>query len=323
MRLFSLAALLIVAASPQVGAARAQTWPDRSIRIIAPGGPGGGFDTAARLIADKIGQDLGQTVIVENRPGAGSLNATMVVARAAPDGYTLLLGGLSNIALNVGLYRNLPYNPLTDFTPINLAVSWSFTLVGRKELPVNTLPELIAYAKAHPRELTYASTGTGSGQHVAMAVLSGLAGVEMQHVAYRSAAEAYQDILGGRVDLIFDNTTSAKSLVESGGVKTFAVSSAHREAFDPDVPTVMETGVAPFDMDTWFGLFAPAGTPTAVVERLRQSMEKAEQDPALVKAVENTSGQVLHYTAVETDTLVQHDIARWKKLISDAGVSLE
>ena len=191
--------------------AAAQTYPDRTIKIIVPQPPGGGFDTVARILADRLGPLLGQAVVVENRTGAGTLVGTEAAARAPADGYTLLLGALSNIALNPGLYPKLAYDPLKDFTPIGLAVTWSYTLVARKDLPHKDLKELIAFARDNPEKITYASAGKGSGQHIAMAVTAQLAGVKLTHVAYRGAQAAYQDILGGRVDLFFDISSTARA----------------------------------------------------------------------------------------------------------------
>ena len=208
--------LLAVCACLIAAPATAQTYPDRTVKIIVPQPPGGGFDTVARILADRLGPLLGQAVVVENRTGAGTLVGTEAAARAPADGYTLLLGALSNIALNPGLYPKLPYDPLKDFTPIGLAVTWSYTLVARKDLPHKDLKELIAYARANPEKITYASAGKGSGQHIAMAVTAQLAGVKLTHVTYRGAQAAYQDILGGRVDLFFDISSTARPQVDSG-----------------------------------------------------------------------------------------------------------
>jgi tripartite-type tricarboxylate transporter receptor subunit TctC len=298
-------------------------WPSHPIRIISPGGPGGGFDTSARVIADKLGPALEDAIVVENKPGAGSLLGTEAVLNAPADGYSILLGGLSNIALNVGLYRDLPYDPLKDLVPVGLAVKWSFTLVSRLDLPQKTLKDVIDFARLNPGKMTYGSTGNGTGQHIAMAVTANLAGVKMQHVPYRSAAEAYQDILGGRIDLMFDNTTSAMALVNSGRVRALAVSSPARQSVHPDVPTVAETGVAPLDMETWFGLFVRAGTPAPIIEKLRTAMAEITSDPALIKTFAATGGQTYHLSPQETEALIKNDVIRWKKLITDTGITAD
>ena len=189
------------------------------------------------------------------------------MAKAAPDGYTLLVGSVSNMAINPGLYRNLPYDSLRDFEPVGLAVAYSYTLVARKDLPSNSLKELVAYAKANPRKLTYASGGNGSGQHVLAAALWQLAGVELVHVPYRGAQAAYQDLLGGRVDLFFDLSPTARGQIDGGTLKALAVSGSNRLAFHPDVPTITETGVAALELESWFGLFAPAKVPAEALDR--------------------------------------------------------
>ena len=285
-----------------------------------PQPPGGGFDTVARQLADKLGPLLGQSVVVENRPGAGTLVGTEAVARAPADGYTLLLGGLSNIALNPGLYPKLSYDPQKDFVPVGLAVKYSYTLVARKDLPQATLRELIEYARANPEKVTYASAGNGSGQHVASAVMTQLAGVRLTHVPYKGAQAAYQDVIAGRVDLFFDITSTARAQVNGGAVKALAVSSRDRQAIHPALPSVAETGVAPLDMESWFGVFAPAATPPAALARLRAEMDKALAMPDLVARFEASGGRAMRLSVAETEALVKREIERWTRLVRDAGI---
>ena len=299
----------------------AQTYPDRTIKIVVPQPPGGGFDTVARILADRLAPLLGQSVVVENRTGAGTLVGTEAAARAPADGYTLLLGALSNIALNPGLYPKLAYDPLKDFTPIGLAVTWSYTLVARKDLPHKDLKELIADARANPEKITYASAGKGSGQHIAMAVTAQLAGVKLTHVAYRGAQAAYQDVLGGRVDLFFDISSTARSQVDGGTVRALAVSSKARQAMHPDVPSVFESGVAPLEMESWFGLFAPSETPAPALQRLRTEFGKVVAMPEVAELFAKTGGKVLNLSLAETEALLRQDVERWTKLVKDAGIS--
>ncbi len=310
------AALVLTAQVPAV----AQTYPDRTIKIIVPQPPGGGFDTVGRILAEKLTPLLGQTVLVENRVGAGTRVGTEAAAKAAADGYTLLLGALSNMALNAGLYTDLPYDPIKDFTPIGMAVTWSYTLVARKDLPQKDLKELIAYARDNPEKVTYASAGKGSGQHLAMAATAQLAGVKLTHVAYRGAQAAYQDVLGERVDLFFDISSTARSQVDAGTVRALAVSSKERQKMHPDVPSVMETGVAPLDMESWFGLFAPAATPAPVLERLRVEFAKVVAMPEVAALFDKTGGRVMKMSVAETDALVKSEVERWTKLITEAGL---
>jgi len=310
-----------LAGAPERAAAQ-NSWPNRPITLIAPNPAGGGFDTVARVIADRMRPLLGQPMIVENRTGAGTRIGTQTAAKAAPDGYTLMIGALSNMALNPGLYANLPYDPIKDFRLVGLAVTWSYTLVARKDLPQNSLKDVLAFAKANPDKVTYASAGNGSGQHVAMAVTEKLSGVKLTHVPYRGAQDAYQDILGGRVDLFFDISSTAKAQVEGGLVKALAVSSKDRQPFHPDVPSVYETG-APLDMESWFGLFAPAGTPEPILDKLRAAMAEVMASRDVQELFARTGGVVSTLTPQQAEDKVRSDIERWTRLIHEVGIKGE
>jgi tripartite-type tricarboxylate transporter receptor subunit TctC len=313
------AALSIALTTP----ALAQSYPDRPIKLVVPQPPGGGFDTVARVLAERLAPGLGQPIVVENRPGAGTLVGTDAAAKSAPDGYTLLLGALSNIALNPGLYPKLPYDPLKDFTPVGLAVSWSYTLVARKDLPHKDLGALIADAKANPGKITYASGGRGSGQHIAVAMIEKMAGVKLTHVPYRGAQAAYQDLLGGRVDLFFDISSTARAQVEGDTVRALAVSSKARQPMHPNVPSVAETGVAALDMESWFGLFAPAATPAPVLAKLREVFAKVVAMPEVAELFAKTGGTTLRLSEAETEALITREVARWTAALKDAGITAE
>ena len=303
---------------------RAQSgYPNKPVHVIVPQPPGGGFDFVGRLLADRMGKAMGQNFVVENRPGSGTLIGTDAAAKSAPDGYTLLVGSVSNLALNPGLYRNLPYDSLKDFEPLGLAAAYSYTLIGRKDLPMNTLADVVAYARANPGKLTYASAGNGSGQHVLAAVLWNLAGVNVTHVPYRGAQAAYQDLIGGRVDLFFDLAPTARGQVDAGTVKALAVSGAARNPMHPSVPTIKESGVANLDLESWFGLFAPAKTPPDVTERLRAELARVIADPEVMEAFRKVGGRPLGLTAGEARSLVQRDVQRWTALIQEAGIKAE
>jgi tripartite-type tricarboxylate transporter receptor subunit TctC len=315
-----LASLLLAAAG---GTAQAQAYPTKPLRVVVPQPPGGGFDVVGRLLADRLGKALGQGAVVENRPGSGTLVGTDLVAKAAPDGYTLLVGSVSNLALNPGLYRNLPYDSLRDFEPVGLAVAYSYTLVARKDLPFGNLRELIAYAKANPKKLSFASGGSGSGQHVLAAALWNLAGAELVHVPYRGAQAAYQDLLGGRVDVFFDLSPTARPQVEAGNLKALAVSGPARLPFHPEVPTLAEAGVANIELESWFGLFAPAKTPPEVLERLRSELGRIVQAPDLVETFRKAGGKPLALSADQARALVKRDVDRWSKITRDLDIKPE
>ena len=303
--------------------ASAQSFPSRAIKVVVPQPPGGGFDTVGRLLADRLGKQMGHSFIVENRPGSGTLVGTDAVAKAAPDGHTLLVGSVSNLALNMGLYAQLPYDSLRDFEVIGLAVSYSYTLMARKDLPFKSLRELVDHARANPGKLNYASAGTGSGQHVLAAALWHLAGVELVHVPYRGAQAAYQDLLGGRVDVFFDLSPTARAQVDAGNAHALAVSGAARNPMHPDVPTILETGVAALELESWFGLFTPQKTPPDVLERLRSEFAKLTAQRELADTFAKAGGKPLNITAAEARAIVARDVDRWTRLIRAIGIKPE
>ena len=322
-KLLLAAAMLGAIAFGASQAAAQAAFPSHPVKVIVPQPPGGGFDFVARVLADRMGKQAGQVFVVENKPGSGTLVGTDFVAKAAPDGYTLLTGSVSNLALNPGLYRNLPYDSLRDFEPLGLAVSYSYTLMARKDLPLNSLKEVVAYARANPRKLTYASAGAGSGQHVLATALWHLAGVELVHVPYRGAQAAYQDLLGGRVDLFFDLAPTARAQIDGGTVKALAVSGSARNPMHPELPTISQSGVAQLDLESWFGLFAPARTPPEVLDQLRADLAKVIAMPDVAEAFRKAGGKPLNLTGAETRALVQRDVQRWTRLIRDADIRAE
>ena len=298
-------------------------YPNRPLRVIVPQPPGGGFDYVARALGERLGKQIGQSVVVENKPGSGTLVGTDAAAKADPDGYTLLMGSVSNIALNMGLYDKLSYDSLRDFEPVGMAVSYSYTLMARTDLPFNTLQEVVAHAKANPGKLNYASAGNGSGQHVLAAALWHLAGVNITHIPYKGAQAAYQDLLGGRVDLFFDLSSTARPQVDSGKVKALALSGAERNPMHPNVPTILESGVAQLDLESWFGYFVPSKTPAAVQERLRSELAKVIASPELQENFRSRGGKPLNLTTAQTKALVKRDVERWTKLVRDIGIKAD
>jgi tripartite-type tricarboxylate transporter receptor subunit TctC len=325
MTLLSRRELLALTAASCTPLVHAQSgpYPNKPVRIVVPQPPGGGFDTVGRLLADRLGKLLNQSFVVENRTGSGTLVGTDVAAKSPPDGYTLLVGSVSNLALNPGLYPNLPYDSLRDFEPIGLAVSYSYTLMARKDLPFKTLQDVIAHAKANPKQLNYASAGNGSGQHVLAAALWHLAGVEITHVPYRGAQPAYQDLLGGRVDLFFDLSPTARPQIEAGNARALAVSGAARNPMHPDVPTVKETKVADLELESWFGLFAPAKTPADVLAKLRDAFGKVVAAPDLQETLSKSGGKPLQLVGEQARALVKRDVDRWAPLVRTLGVRAE
>ena len=301
----------------------AQGYPSRPVRVIVPVGPGGGFDFLGRIVSAKLGERLGQAVLVENRPGAGSLVGTEVAAKAPHDGYTLLVGGLTNIAANAGLYKTLPYDPIADFKLLSLSVSYSLCLVARKDLPQSTLKEVIDYARANPGKITYASAGVASAQHIGSALLAYFTGTNMLHIPYKGAGAAQADLLAGRVDLLFNNCGAAKQFIDKGDVKALAVSGRERTAAHPNVPTVTETGVAQLVIESWIGFFIGSRTPQPIVDRLRLDIAAVLDSPEIAGRIDSDGGRLLRLSPAESEAYVLAEINRWKTLIPKAGVSAE
>ncbi len=318
-----IACATLIATAFAFGPAMAQTYPAKAIKVIVPSAPGGGYDTIGRLLSDRLAAELGQPFVVENRTGSGSVVGTQAVAIAPADGYTLLMGGMANIAFNPGLYDKLPYNPVTDFVPVALVGSFSYTLVGRKDLPQSTLREVIDFAKANPGKLTIATAGTGTGQHVAAALLKNLAKVDILEVPYKGAQPAYVDIFGGRVDLFFDNTSTVRPLVDSGRAKAIVTSSSGREPLLPQVPSAPESGLPGLVLESWIGLFAPANTPRPVIEKLRAAVAHVMQTTDLRKRLEASGVRPITMTPSETERFVKAETEKWPQFLRQAGIKAE
>lgn len=315
--------ILSLALAAACATAAAQGYPVRPVRVIVPQPPGGGFDSAARTLSEPLAALLGQAVVVENRPGGGTLIGTEAAAKAEPDGYTLLLGASANIVFTPALHKKLPFDPKSDFVPIGLAVANTYTLVARNDLPQASLREIVEFARANPGKLNYASAGNGTGQHIAATVLWHQSGVRLTHVPYKGAQAAYQDLIPGRVDLFFDATQTAKGQIDAGRVKAVAVSAAERLAIHPGVPTVRETAVADFEMVAWIGYFAPAATPAPVLARLRADFARVVAMPEIGARFEKSGLRTLRLTLQETEALVARDIEKWTQLIRAAGISAD
>ena len=304
-------------------AAHAQEYPARPIRVIVATGAGGGTDLTGRNVVKTMSDQLRHSVFVENRPGAGSTTGTDYVAKTVPDGYTLLFSSGSSIVMNGFLYKNLPYDSLRDFVPVGFAAAYPFMLVTRADLPVSSLADLVKYAKDRPGKLTYASPGVGSVQHVWGTILFRSLGLDLLHVPYKAAAAAHPDLIAGRIDAMFDNMSASLKYVETGRLKALAVSSPIRAAQLPDVPTINETGLTKFDGESWMGMFAPANTPPAIVDSLRNMLVKVVRDPEFTTRIERAGGRVMAIAPQQQQQFLRQEIERWGKLIAQYGVSAE
>ena len=305
-----------------VTAVPAQTaYPDRPVKIIVPIGPGGSYDLVGRHLADALSKRTGQAFFVENKPGAGTVVGTLAAAQSEPDGYTLLVGGLSNIAFNSALYSNLAYNPLRDFVPVALVYRFGYVMVGRKDLPQAKLADIVAAAKANPGAVSVATAGVGTGQHLVAAAFMNAAGVKLQEVPYKGSPPAFTDLLAGRIDLFFDSIAAALPYVQSGQARGIAVLSSKRSPLAPEVPTMSEAGVPGLDVDSWLGIFAPAKIPPEIIAKLRGEIRASL--PELKERFEKSGGEIWDLPSDKLDAFVVSEHENWTKLIREAGIKLD
>lgn len=301
--------------------ASAQTYPDRPVKIIVPIGPGGSYDIVGRALAEQLSRRIGQNVFVENKPGAGTVVGTQAAATSPADGYTLVVGGLSNIVFNAGLYQKLSYDPLKDLTPVAIVFTFPYILVGRKDLPQNSLADVIAAAKKEPGKLTMANVGVGTGQHLVAAAFMKATGTQFLEVPYKGAQAAYPDILAGRVDFFIDSFSAALPHVKSGSVKGIALAGPRRNPQLPDVPTMAEAGVKGFDIESWIGLFAPAKTPPEVLAKLRKATRDSIAD--MKEQFAKIGGGTIEMNEADTDRFVRAEYDSWIGVIKSAGIRLD
>jgi len=304
-------------------AAQAQEWPSRSVRIIVPFPPGQGADIIARLIGERISPSLGQQVIVENRPGAGSKIGTASAAKAAPDGYTLLLGGNSAMVINPFLFKDLTYDTLRDFDPIVNISALPLALCVTNSLPVRNVQELIALAKQKPGELSYGSSGNGSTHHLTQALFARAAGIDMTHIPYKGSVASFADLIAGRVHMVADTMPSAVYYSRAGKVRCIAVTSLKRSKFLPDVPTLDEQGIKGFDIVAWSGLFAPKGTPAPILDRLNAEVHRALKDPGTLKRMDDLALDPIPDTREHFTAFVRAELARWEKAVQQSGAKID
>jgi tripartite-type tricarboxylate transporter receptor subunit TctC len=304
-------------------AVRAQSYPARSVTLVVPSAAGGGTDTIARLIGDQLGKQLGQGFVVENRTGAGMLVGTQAAAKAPPDGYTLLVGLTGNMSVNPSLFVKLPYDPVADFVPVAMLVTNPFLVVVNNDLPVKSVRDLVAYLKSKPGEVDYASAGNGTGQHLAPELFKMMTGTDMKPIHYRGAQPAYQDVISGRVPVFFDNMSTAMSLAQGGKVRALAITSKKRSALMPELPTVDESGVPGYEYHTWFGLWAPKGTPQPVIDKLDAEVKKALADPGVRQKIAAGAGEPATLERKDIDPFVKAEIAKWAEVVKRAGIKVE
>ncbi|WP_257993647.1 tripartite tricarboxylate transporter substrate binding protein [Cupriavidus pauculus] len=303
--------------------ATTDAYPDKPIRIVVPYTPGGFNDTLARTVGEKLTTKWKQSVVVDNRPGGNTLIGNSLVAKAAPDGYTLLITPLPFAALPALYGTKLPYNATKDFTPVIWAASTQNVLVARNDLGLATVKDIVEFAKKQPGKLNYGSTGSGSSNHLSMELFEKMTSSKMTHVPYKGSGPAVAAMLGGEIDVLFDNLPNVITQIRAGKLKPVAVTGQQRSALLPDVPTVAESGVPGYEVNVWFGIQAPAGTPKEIVQRLNQEIAKSLAEPDVVKRFREQGVEVVGSSSTKFATLVEAEIEKWGTVVRDANVRLE
>lgn len=323
MRLAAAAALCLFAvASAPASAAPSSAYPSASIRLVVAFPPGGPSDTLARIIGARLASHLGQSVVIDNRPGAGGNIAADVVAKAPPDGYTLLMGNNSILATNAALYGHLDFDPIKDFAPITLIGLQPNILVVNPSVPAHSVAELVALAKAHPGKLNFASSGAGTAAHLAGELFKLQAGIDIVHVPYRGAMPALTDLVGGRTEMMFATSASVLPFIRDGRLRALAVTTAKRSAAVPDLPTIAESGYPNFEATTWHGLVAPAKTPAPIIDKLANTTDAVLKEPDVQKRLDSLGVEIAGDTPAEFAAYIKSESAKWATVIHKAGIHI-
>jgi len=302
---------------------RAQGYPAKPIRLVVPFPPGGSLDVVARAIGQKLSAAWGQPVVIDNRPGAGGNIGADLVAKSLPDGYTILEGALSTHAVNVSLYRTLPYDPVKDFAPITLVAITPNVLVLNSAFPVNSVPELIAYAKSHPGALSFGSGSNGSAGHLAGELFKIEAGVNMVHIPYKGGAPALQALLAGDTQLMFDNLANSMPQLKAGKLKALAVTTAARSPLAPELPTLAESGLPGFDIYTWWGFMAPAGTPAPIIAKWNAEVARILGTPEMKAFFAQEGAQPAPTTPEQFAALIKREIPKYARIVKESGAKVD
>jgi len=321
-RVFALG--ICVAGLSVAPAALAQAYPTKPVRVVVPYPPGGVGDTTMRAIAQQLSESLGQPFVIDNKPGASQMIGADAVAKAAPDGYTLFLGSVTSLAINISSQKKMPYDPVKDFAPVSMLYFSPMYLVVNPAVPAQSVKELVALAKAQPGKLSFASIGQGGSIHLAGEMFKSMAGVDITHIPYKGSAPALTDIIGGQVSLMFDAGVSALPQVRAGKLRALAITTAKRVDSTPELPTVAEAGGLPnYEATLWFGLVAPAATPRDIVNRLSQELAKILRQPALQARFANLGVEFSASSPEEFATYIRAETLKWGKVFRDAKVEQE
>jgi tripartite-type tricarboxylate transporter receptor subunit TctC len=317
------AALAVALALLAADAAAADAYPSKPIRFVVAFPPGGGTDLVARTIAPRLAERVGQQVVVDNRPGAGGNLGTEIVAKSAPDGYTMLMGSVGPLAINASLFARMPFDPLKDLAPVTLAASTPNILVVHPSLPATTVQDLIALAKARPGAINFASSGQGTPAQLAGELFNSMAGVKMVHVPYKGAAPALADLLGGQVQVMFSTMPPALPHVAAGRLRALAVASLQRSPAAPELPTLNEAALPGFEATTWHGVIVPAGTPGAVVAKLHRDIVAVLRMPDVAERLSSQGAEAIGSTPQEFASYVKTETAKWAKVVRESGAKAE
>ncbi|ANN78034.1 tripartite tricarboxylate transporter substrate binding protein [Bordetella flabilis] len=317
----ALLAVSLVGGAPAQAQSPTDKYPDHPIKLVVGYAPGGGNDIAARLIAKELTEILGQSIVVENRPGAGTNIGASYVARSAPDGYTLSLSSTA-LAVNVSLYPKLDYDPVKDFAPVAIFAKAPNLLIVSNKLPVSSVKELVAYAKKNPGKLNFSSAGSGSTQQLAAELFKTKAGITAMHVPYKGSAPSLNAVIGGEADFTFVNIPSSKQLVDSGQVKALAITADKRFPAVPNVPTMEEAGIPGMDVATWYSILAPAGTPPAIINKLNAAVNQAVERPAFRKVLEDMGTAPMTATPEYFQKFLAEEIVRWREIVRQSNASV-
>ena len=313
------AAAVALTVAPGIAQTAASNWPNKPIRYIVPFAPGGTTDILARTIGERLGAALGQPIVVENKPGQGGSIGVAELARAAPDGYTIGGGTISSHAINATLYDKLSYDPVTSFAPITMYATQPNVLLVHPSVPAKNVRELIALLKASPNKYSFGSAGNGTSQHISGELFKAMAGVNMQHIPYRGSGQMMPELLGGTLLVAFDNIATAVQHVNAGKLRALAVTSATRSVVAPDVPTMAEAGLAGYDISSWQAVFAPAGTPAPIVDRLYTEIARILKTPDIQKRLTDLGLNVSEMTPAQLTALIKSDVPRLGKIVKDTG----
>lgn len=301
----------------------AQTYPAKPIRLVVPFPPGGGTDLIARTVAQKMSDTLNWTIIIDNRPGAGGNLGVDAVAKAAPDGYTLVMGQTSNLAINPTLYSKLPYDSLKDFAPVVLVSSAPIVMAVRVQSPFKTFADVIAASKQKPKSVTLGYSGNGTVAHLASEMAQGNAGIDLQHIPYKGASQAMTDLVGGQIDIYASSVPTLLGQIRNQKLRALVVTSAKRSEQLPDTPTLAEAGLKGFDAVTWFGILAPAGTPEAIVKTLNAEFNKVLRLPDVAAKLKAEGGEILGGSPEQFSSLLKSELPRWSKIVKASGAQLD